>query len=325
MIVPIEMQTTRPMRLSAGDMSTTTRVWDVLMASRAGNLARFQDLTARQEGLLYAQYNYTPPIYFAVRGGHIDLVSFLLAHGALDPDYKTYPFLDTLPTFATERGFSEVGDMLDEYLSDPAGHRCRGDNGEIEYGRTPPEADFERNVNAGDVDAVRRMLAEQPELVHDETYNWGEGILLFAAKSGNWPMLDLLIGHGARVPKISKWARFYYFERTDSAAYLLDHGMDPDHMSWHRVTLLHDMAHANDLEKAELLVRHEANIDAVDDEYLSTPLGFAARWGNADMVQYLIDNGADTDRSGAPWSRPIEWAKSGGHDEIVGILSENLA
>lgn len=43
---------------------------------------------------------YAPPLHFAVREGHEDLVKYLVANGGLDPTYRTYPFLDTLATVA---------------------------------------------------------------------------------------------------------------------------------------------------------------------------------------------------------------------------------
>ena len=45
------------------------------------------------------------------------------------------------------------------------------------------------------------------------------------------------------------------------------------------MTLLHDMAHEGDIPKAMLLLDHGADINPIDEEYQSTPLGMAARWG----------------------------------------------
>ena len=61
-------------------------------------------------------------------------------------------------------------------------------------------------------------------------------------------------------------------------------GMDPNHMNWHRFTLLHHMAAEGELGKARLLLDHGADIDAIDEEYRSTPLGVAARRGQAAAV-----------------------------------------
>ena len=128
------------------------------------------------------------------------------------------------------------------------------------------------------------------------------------------------MSHGAKVPKLLKWAQSYYFERYDSAVYLMEKGMDPNTMSWHQVTLLHDMAQKGSLDKAELLIKYNANINAIDEEYQSTPLGMAARWGHKEMVELLTSKGADVNRSGAEWSTPIAWARKKGHQQIEKLL-----
>jgi ankyrin repeat protein len=143
---------------------------------------------------------------------------------------------------------------------------------------------------------------------------------MMPAQTGNRPLLELLMRHGARVPALSKWGRFYYFVHDEIAAFLLESGMSPKHMSWHRVTLLHDMAQSGDIAKARLLIDYGADIDAIDDEYRSTPLGMAARWGQRDMAGFLIDRGADPSRAGAAWSTPLAWARKKGHDALAADL-----
>ena len=133
-------------------------------------------------------------------------------------------------------------------------------------------------------------------------------------------MLELLIRHGARVPDVSKWARAYYFKHYDIAAFLMDNGMNPNHMNWHHITLLHDMAQQGDIPKARLLLDHGADIDPVDEEYCSTPLGVAARSGQREMVAFLLDHGADPEKSAAPWATPLAWARKKGHAEIEADL-----
>ncbi|HEY6436648.1 MAG TPA: ankyrin repeat domain-containing protein, partial [Ignavibacteriaceae bacterium] len=91
---------------------------------------------------------------------------------------------------------------------------------------------------------------------------------------------------------------------------------------WHHVTLLHDMAQKEFIEKAELLLKCGAFINPIDEEYLSTPLGMAARWGETEMVAFLLKNGADPNKSGAYWSTPLNWAIKKNHTQIVDILKK---
>jgi ankyrin repeat protein len=275
--------------------------------------------------LLYAQYNYTPPIHFAVRQGHLDLVKYLLDRGAHDPSYKIYPFLDNLQTIANDRGYNAIETLLNEYAADPAKQKYTGDNGKIDYNRTSLQQEFEKAVDKNKLERVREILSEHPEFAKDETYFWSEGILLFAAKDNNQEMMELLMSYGAKVPKLLKWTQFYYFERYDSAVYLMEKGMDPNTMSWQHVTLLHDMAEKGFIDKAELLIKHGADMNAIDEEYQSTPLGLAARWSQTEMVEFLLKQGADPKRSGARWSTPIAWARKKGLSEIEQILNQQGA
>jgi ankyrin repeat protein len=508
-------------------------VWEMLSASRAGDLDRVKALVSQRPELIRCEYNYTPPIHFAVREGHVSLVRYLLDSG-VDLDYKTYSFGDSLVTMARDREHHEVAELLLETLSrqfpvregisalleatrqgditrlkaelanDPSLARASNDTGEtalhkaaegghldaimalldagadpdavrsdglrpincalrrqrqsplhagvlagallargaqyniylaavlgdLEYVREslsldPAMANFEdtsheRPISAAarrnDIDLVKLLLdhgadpslpevgaplgqalwtavyqkqAEMAKLLLEHGANpntapessgsalfqarydteltrlliqygaeqksgdlhqlqlligdgkiaeverllqdsnaldlqgsafWGEGILCGPANRADRPMLELLIRHGARVPDVTKWGRHYYFKHYDIAAFLMDNGMNPNHMNWHHVTLLHDMAQEGDIPKARLLLDHGADINPVDEEYRSTPLGLAARWGKREMVAFLLEHGADPNKSGAPWATPLAWARKKGHTDIEADL-----
>jgi uncharacterized protein len=176
-------------------------------------------------------------------------------------------------------------------------------------------------VHGGELQEVERLLDGRPELARNDLSSWAEGVLMMPAKARNRPIVELLLRFGAQVPALSKWGRFYYFRNDDIAALLLENGMSAGHMSWQRVTLLHDMAQSGDIAKARLLLGHGADINAIDDEYRTTPLGLAARWGHRDVVRFLIERGADPNRAGAPWSTPLAWAHKKGHAAIATDLS----
>ena len=320
MIQPKELQLHLPMEVGNGVISTTTKVWEMLLASHHGDLDKVKRLADECPELIYAQYNYAPPVHFAVREGHLALVKYLLAQGAHDPGYRFYPFQESLQTVAIDRGYTEIASLLDEYAVNTTVHKFKGDNGKIFYNRSPVQIEFEKAVDENDLDKTNEILKKHPEFALDETYFWGEGILLFAAKQNNRPMIDLLTSYGAKVPDLLKWTQFYYFERLDGATYMMEKGMNPNTMSWQQVTVLHDMAQKGFIEKAALLIKYGANLNLIDDAYQSTPLGLAARWGQKEMSAYLLSKGADPNKAGAPWATPLAWAKKKGHIEIEKML-----
>ena len=320
MIQPIELTLELPVLGSRGAVYSTTQLWEILEASHNGDLLRIQELEEECPELIYAQYNYAPPIHFAVREGHLELVRYLLDRGAHDPDYRFYPFLESMQTVAADRGHTEIVQALDQYETDPSRQVYSGDNGKILYNRTPLQQEFEKVVEGNDLARTRAILQEHPEFALDQTYFWNEGILMKPAKLNHREIMELLMSHGAKAPDILKWTQFYYFERYDGASFMMEKGMNPDTMSWQRVTILHDMAQKGMMDKAELLIRHGADINLVDEAYLSTPLGLAVRWGQMEMVEYLMRQGADINKSGAEWATPLAWAKRKGHTAIEAIL-----
>ena len=53
----------------------------------------------------------------------------------------------------------------------------------------------------------------------------------------------------------------------------------------------------------------------------STPLGYAAKFGQIAMVEFLLARGARPSLpDDPPWATPLEWAARRGHDKIVRLL-----
>ena len=535
-IRPIQLAPSRVVDLPDGGQAPSDAAWEMFTAAREGDLARVRSLATRYPGLDRFEYNYTPPIHFAVREGHDAIVRFLIERGA-DLAYKTYPFGDSLLTMAEDREYHDVSQTLRGFLSrkyaladgittildaakvgdlarvqseiarnpslasgaDDLGHTplhraaehghlrvveallaaganpnaVRGDGYKpvhvalmnswragvtreqagviadrllaagadytiyvaalrgdkrfvrdalardrslanfedtchfrpisaaaqrgdfemvkllIEHGADPnlpeegapagqalwhavyhqraeivavlveagasPNAMVEssgtpmmhaRNdqqtfellaAHGGDTMAddddllgdaigddnfaeVERILRRRPDLVHNESAFWHEGLLCGPASKPNRAMVELLFRYGARVPTVTKWGRFYYFKHTEMVEFLLSKGMNPNHMNWHRTTILHHLGSDGDLVKAKMLVDHGADVNAIDEEYRSTPLGMAARWGQRAMVEFFLERGADPNAADAAWATPIAWARKKGHRDIEIML-----
>lgn len=273
----------------------------------------------------------------AVRCENLQLTRFLLAHGA-DPN---------LPEEGSARGLSlwiAVNDRRHDIVRELLAHGA-DPNAVVESSGTPMSHAESKDVElaallaqhggrrheptahdkvaqlarAGQLTEAEELLRKDSSWIHDDV-RWGDGILAGPANEGRHDIIALLLKYGARIPTVSKWAPEYYFKHAATAAFLLENGMNANHMNWHRFTLLHHMAAKGEIEKARLLLDHGADINAIDDEYRSTPLGVAARSGQRTMVEFLLSRGADVAAAGAPWAVPVSWAERKGYGDLLEML-----
>ena len=326
----------------AGVLLGRGAAYNIYLAASLGDIDFVRDAIQRDPALAnFEDSSHWRPISAAARRNDLEMVKYLLEHGAGPSLPEEGAPLGQALWIAVYQRQTEMAKLLLAHGANPntapessgsALFQARYDSELtrllIEHGavdKTGDMTEFQRLVGDNELAKVEEILASRPELLRDETAFWAEGILAGPANSANREMIELLLRHGARVPDVSKWGRYYYFKHTEIAALLLDRGMNPNHMNWHHVTLLHDMAQAGDLEKVRLLVDHGADINAVDEEYCSTPLGFAARWGQRDIVAFLLSKGADPNKSGAPWATPLAWAQKKGRPEIEADLHKAAA
>ena len=83
---------------------------------------------------------------------------------------------------------------------------------------------------------------------------------------------------------------------------------------------------AHRTECAAILLDAGASIAARDEEYGSTPLGWAARNNLPDLVKFLLARGAAVNLpDDQAWATPLAWAEKRGHAEIAAILRKHGA
>ena len=275
------------------------------------------------------------PLSAALERGHRKIAHILLDHGADPslPEGRYAPQGAALHAAARRNDF-ETAALLLKRGADPNSYINSGGSAVfaakdhalrnllLSHGGTLDAFDL---VWEGDFDGLMEIAKRDPLAVARSGCG---GCFAAVVKTENWEMLRALLKLGVRVPDLVTGCRTYLWHVPDMARLLLEHGMDPNLPNWQRVTPLHDICNRdgrnrpdpNRLQLADLFLEFGADINAIDEEYRSTPLGWAARNGLPDMVSLLLGRGADRDVAGAPWATPLAWAAKRGYREIVDIL-----
>lgn len=305
--------------------------YDISTAARLGDTRRVREILATNPELAnrvpsYSTYYSGLPLRNAAAGGHRETVRVLLEHGA-DPNApeSVGPFGIALYE-AVARNDIEIARMLLEHGANPnsavesSGDCCwraRRDGNQAmldllsAYGGAPG---FANCCYSGWADIVSAMLKANPALTEDPE------AMTYAAGEGHPEIIRLLLRYDPDAAKKIPGGTSG-FQSPEIARLLLEHGMDPNRPNWLRVTALHFFALHGHQALAELFLEHGASIDARDEEYCTTPLGWAARGGRKEMVEFLLARGATVDLPDAPpWATPLAWAEKRGHTEVAEIL-----
>jgi ankyrin repeat protein len=70
------------------------------------------------------------------------------------------------------------------------------------------------------------------------------------------------------------------------------------------------------------LLEAGADLTARDEHLRSTPLAWAAKYGQLEMVEFLLQRGAAKSLADdPPWATPLAWAIKRGHEKIASLLT----
>jgi len=156
-----------------------TDVWEMFTACIMGDLGAVRELTARDPSLVRCHYEYRTPLSFAVRENHVDVAAFLLDQGAARVGLG-----DPLE-MARDRGYAEMTSMLETKLAALHDASARGE---------PVAA----AIRERDLKKVRRLLDENPELVHAGDSRSSQPIH-WAAMTRQPKVIDELLARGADI------------------------------------------------------------------------------------------------------------------------------
>ena len=165
---------------------------------------------------------------------------------------------------------------------------------------------------------VNQCHADVGMRLHDEST-----ILMLVAENGDVKVLKFLIDNGSDVNHstrggVTALRKACANRQVFAAKLLLGYGADVNNSGPSLPTLLASACTNNSVDIARLLIDNGARVD-VDDKG-STPLKRAIDNGNIEMVQLLIEAGADLSLVGSDGVHPILMALMQQHYDIAGLL-----
>src|SRR5215467_9247740 len=289
-------------------------VWEMLSASRAGDLDLVKALVSRRPELARCEYNYTPPIHFAAREGHLSLVRYLLDQG-VDLNYKTYPFGDSLLTLARDREYNEIAELLLETLSR----------------RFPVREGITALLEAahkGDIASLKSNLASDPNLACASN-DTGETALHKAAEGGHLEAILALLDAGANPDAVRsdglrpincalRHQRQNPLQAGVLAGALLARGAQYN---------IYLAAVLGDYQFVRQTLTRDPSLSNFEDTSHERPISAAARRNDIEMVKLLLDHGADPSlpEAGAPLGEALWTAVYQKQTEMARLLLEHGA
>jgi ankyrin repeat protein len=297
--------------------------YDLAVAAALGDLEHVRSILDDDPSrILEARPCGRRPLTAAVEFGNDDIAKLLLERGAHPTwDEPAAPRGSALHS-ASARGNLDMVKLLLEHGADP-NEDVDSTASALAFAATPEIRTLLRSHGAGlddfdtsdlehDDEALRRFAADP-----GNAHRVGAA---FTMSAGRPELLTRLHRAGLRMPAVHTSCQGYLMNPT-ALRMLLGHGMSPDQMNWQHQTLLHLASTANNTECAAALLDAGATITARDDEYRSTPLGWAARTDSPTMVEFLLSRGAPANLpDDEPWATPLAWAGRRGHGRVVSIL-----
>src|SRR5215510_9443153 len=122
-------------------------VWEMFCACIAGDLEAVKRLLDKDPSLARSHYEYRTPLSFAARENHVEVAAFLLDHGA-DP-----LALGDVLQVARDRGHVEMERLLESKFASLHGASSKGEA-------------VAAAIRERDLEKVRRLLDESPDLLH---------------------------------------------------------------------------------------------------------------------------------------------------------------
>ena len=302
------------------------------IAAALGDEERLRELLRRDAGFAdQPEPGGKRPLSAAAERNHATIVDLLLDAGA-DPNLPEGPNCPRGHALwaASHFGHRAVAERLLKAGADP--------NAMVESSGTPTSSaadddmralmychggrmDFMGHFWKGNIDALAALLDAKPELFGEGAC--ADGFTMCVSAGHEW-IIRMMLCRGLRVPPVVTICQTYLWRNLDLARLLLEHDMDPNLPNWQQVRPLHYMAASGNIAAAKLFLEFGADPLARDEEYRSTPLGWAAREGKEDFVRFWLEaapSAAAAEPATPQWANATAWADCRGHESVTRLLN----
>ncbi|MBL9169018.1 MAG: ankyrin repeat domain-containing protein [Verrucomicrobiales bacterium] len=325
MIQPDQLKTNDALKWSAG---TGTDVWAVFCACIAGDLETVRRLLEKDPALARCHHSYRKPLYFAVRENRLEIAALLLER---DPDPFGLAVNDSLLEIARDRGYAEMERLLESKFAERLGASPRGE---------PCAA----AIREHDLPKLRALLDASPELLQAGDQRSNQPIH-WAVMTRQLEFVDELLTRGADLnARRADGARpihlsngDYHFRgwRDVSPDWPTKPGDVYRHLISRGAKVDLGMACATgDLARVRELLDEDPSLANRLSDYAGyylgsgAPIKNAAARGHLEVVQFLLDRGADPnlpEEGIAPDGHALHSAVVNGHIEVVRLLLKHGA
>ena len=325
MYQPTELKGTKRLKWSTG---RGVDVWQMFCECIAGNLAGIKALLARDDSLVRCHYAYRTPLYFATKENRLEVAEFLLERSA---DPLAMEFGDSFVLQANDRGYSQMANLLTEHMAK-------------QFAVSPLGDQSAELIRAGDEQGLLSHLHQHPEAINQGDRRSNQPIH-WAVMTRQIHLIDLLHSMGADInARRQDGARpihlfngdYFYRGWRDvpkdcetSPREVLDHllsiGAECD---------LNTACHRGDRERVVAILKTDpAAANRLSDclTYYAgsgSPLRNAAEIGDVEIIQLLLEHGADPnlpEEGIAPDGHALYSAVANKHFEVAKLLLEHGA